>query len=88
MYDSLCCTNCDKIIEIIYNIPSEINGILSKTESPTYQENGENPENHKMINGILLRVDVTRKVSKEENNATIIVEDSADNTEVSTEIYE
>ena len=36
-------------------------------------------ENHKMINGIVLRVDVTRKVSQEEENTTIIADDT-DNT--------
>lgn len=39
------------------------------------QQNGNKNEKHKMINGMTLRVDVTRKVSREEENTTIIVED-------------
>ena len=34
-----------------------------------------------MINGIVLRVDVTRKVSREEENTTIIANDNNNNPE-------
>lgn len=54
---------------------------MNKSESQNVQQTGGKTENHKMINGIVLRVDVTRKISREEENTNTISDDTNNNAE-------